>query len=184
MKALGFTAIVVLVALTAVGAAASDRAPVQEDHSDVPAGYAWVGGSKATCTPRKCRFPVTCDASVADPAHEAPCVAFVALTSRGRLLTETPIYLLDPDIPLDEQPQPIPDAEGHLLGLGQTKTLTLKTFKIPGFSSAGAIKNALRKGKRTLPGGGYEVLRPELLTGDPDYPLVFEYGPVQIKIKR
>ena len=44
MKALGFTAIVVLVALTAVGAAASDRAPVQEDHSDVPAGYAWVAG--------------------------------------------------------------------------------------------------------------------------------------------
>ena len=175
----------VLVALTAVGAAASDRAPVQEDHSDVPAGYAWVvGGSKATCTPRKCRFPVTCDASVADPAHEAPCVAFVALTSRGRLLTETTIYLFDPDIPLDEQPQPIPDTEGHLLGLGQTKTLTLKTFKIPGFSSAGAIKNALREGKRTLPGGGYEVLRPELLTGDPDYPLVFEHGPVQIKIKR
>ena len=183
MKALGFTAIVVLVALTAVGAAASDRAPVQEDHSDVPAGYAWVGGSKATCTPRKCRFPVTCDASVADPAHEAPCVAFVALTSRGRLLTETPIYLLDPDIPLDEQPQPIPDAEGHLLGLGQTKTLTLKPSRSQVFRPPVQSRTPCARASARCQAAGTRFSGPSsslatLIT------LVFEYGPVQIKIKR
>jgi hypothetical protein len=140
--------------VTAVGAAASDRAAQEEDHSAVPAGAPWVvGGSKATCTPRKCRFPVTCDASVADPAYEIPlCGAIVSLYWRVGLLTETTVNFFDPDIPVNEQPQ-LPEAEGHSVYLGATTTLTLKTFKLPGITDIGraAIKNALRKGKRTLP---------------------------------
>jgi hypothetical protein len=107
-----------------------------------------VGAPKATCTPRGCRYEVTCESP-----GEAGCIFTLAL-SRGVYLTKIPTCILDED---GEDNCP-PEAKGVYLGPGETKMLKLRLLR----SGRQAVKDRLKRGDRTIK-GGWEVFRLDLL---------------------
>ena len=70
-------------------------------------------------------------------------------------------YLTRPLVCVAKNPEdgpPYPQVEPNIFESGETRTVKMKTVK-PGRK---LIKRALKKGKRKLPGGDWEVFRPDV----------------------
>jgi hypothetical protein len=140
------------------------------------------GSPTATCTPRTCRFRVTCNETT-DPRWEGePCGAAVGLGFReGRLLTR-PVFVQQNE---RGETSPYAPAERVLqLRQGETRTLGLRTVR----DARLRIKRALGKGKRTLRGGYWEAMRYQYPIRGSDGHIdgfALEVGPLEkIRIKR
>ena len=113
-----------------------------------------VGAPKATCTPRGCRYKVTCE----EPTGEYGCAFALSLSRRrGGFLTRIPVCILDED----GEGECLPEAKPVYLDSGETTTLKLKLLKV----GRQEVKRRLKRGKRTIK-GSWEAVRIDLLGPD------------------
>jgi hypothetical protein len=135
--------IIALIALIALGPAVLAQGATVPG----PAGSTWshpppegistlVGTGKAVCSPKKCRYTVTCVTGT----DQGPCGFILSITKQHALVTRPSLNGADF--------YPWPAAYPVLVGAGQTTNLTLRT--IPPWKAK--IKRLLLKGKRTLRG--------------------------------
>ena len=113
-----------------------------------------VGAPTATCTPRGCRYKVTCE----EPTGEYGCAFALSLNRRtGGYLTRIPVCILDEE----GEGECLPRAKGVYLDSGETTTLKLRLLKV----GRQEVTRRLKRGKRTIK-GSWEAVRIDLLGPD------------------
>ena len=110
-----------------------------------------VGAPTATCTPRGCRYKVTCE----EPTGEYGCIFGLSLTRKGTYLTRVPVCILDEE----GEGECLPKAKLQYLDPGETTTLKLRLLKV----GRQEVEHLLKRGKRAIKGGGWETIRADLI---------------------
>jgi hypothetical protein len=122
-----------------------------------------VGAPKATCTPRGCRYQVTCQdptPTTGEPGSPTPdlpgCLLKLSLIGPPGFLTWINECIPDRG-DVDGEGKCLPEAKTVILGPGETTNLKLNLLK----AGRKEIKRHLKKGKRSIR-GGWEAKRTDL----------------------